>query len=316
MSPPEILVHAAAPSRASDDARYRKEAASILRFECVKRHHILPQTASQGTNTAAFDRTGSSQHAQPSLPQDSNISTDPAPRRHLTNALTTWLTPTLTRPSPTLLVGHTPAPPQHDRLSLRTGDVLINRTPIDHQRPRTAPSGPSTIQETPNPRRALSDSFETPPSIIPDSQSTPLSQHDRKRPLEENSSPSPTHQPNVKRNKPHAEEGFEEWTQPEDTSTPLLPNSAPSSSSTTPAPPISSSSPPLERKNISPSYRRRQTLPPYPKPGNSPFSTHLTPILLRLQRDCTRFTQMVQPRRPIAVLERGHWRFSISAEDA
>ncbi|KAL9055223.1 MAG: hypothetical protein Q9206_003221, partial [Seirophora lacunosa] len=154
MRSPEILVHAAAPSRGSDDTRYRKEALGILRFDCIKRHDILP------TNT---NKTCAGEHVPPTLPQDSNTSTDPAPRLHLTNALTNWATPTFTRPSPKLLVGRTPAPPLRDRASLRAADVLIHRTPVDQQRPKTAPSGPSIIQETPNLPRVLSDSFETPP---------------------------------------------------------------------------------------------------------------------------------------------------------
>ncbi|KAI4088790.1 MAG: hypothetical protein LQ344_005843 [Seirophora lacunosa] len=312
MRSPEILVHAAAPSRGSDDTRYRKEALGILRFDCIKRHDILP------TNT---DKTSAGEHVPPTLPQDSNTSTDPAPRLHLTNALTNWATPTLTRPSPKLLVGRTPAPPLRDRASLRAADVLIHRTPIDQQRPKTAPSGPSTIQETPNLPRVLSDSFETPPSIIPDSQPTPCSQQkNRKRPLEENSSPSPTrHAASAKRSKFCVEEEGEgegedpeEWTQPEDTSTPLLPDPPPSSPSKTTASPTSSP-PSEENTSIIPTYRRRQSFPPYPKPGNGPFSTHLTPSLLRLQRDCKLFTQKVHPLRPIGALERGHWRFAIPA---
>ncbi|KAL9010154.1 MAG: hypothetical protein Q9173_004887, partial [Seirophora scorigena] len=204
-SQPEILVHAAAPSRGSDDARYRKEALGILRFDCIKRHDILP------TNTGALDKTSASGHVPPTLPQDSNTSTDPAPRLHLTNALTNWATPALTRPSPKLLVGRTPAPPLRDRASLRGADVLINRTPIDQQRPKTAPSGPYTVQETPNLPRVLSDSFATPPSIIPDSQPTPFSQQKNgKRPYEENSSPSPTHHASAKRSKARVEEEGED----------------------------------------------------------------------------------------------------------
>ncbi|KAI4124319.1 MAG: hypothetical protein LQ338_004860 [Usnochroma carphineum] len=330
MSGPEILVHAAAPSRGSDDARYRKEALGILDFACVKRHVILPEQTQdkQKIGQAAEETPTSTSHdAPPAVAQESVTSTDPAPRKHLTHAFVTWTTPTptLTRPTPKVLIDRTPAPSFHDRTAISTSDIPIKPTPADQYRPRTAPPDPSAIQETPNVRPALSDSFETPPSVIPDSQPTPPSQKNGKRPFDESSSPSPTHQssPIAKRRKSDGREEFEVWTQPEDTSTPPLLNGAPQSFPTTTtnnnknnAGSASSSSPPPPDENhttqVQPHRcRRRQLFPPPPTPSTKPFTTHLTHTLTLLQKTCPTFIQAVRARRPIAALERGHWRFGI-----
>ncbi|KAL8719683.1 MAG: hypothetical protein Q9225_003338 [Loekoesia sp. 1 TL-2023] len=322
MSPPEILVHAAAPSHGSDDARYRREALGILGFEAVKRHNVLLRQSQHSLQIAEGGRSQSriAQDVGQALGQDSITSTDPIPRHHLTDAFTTWVTPILPRPSPQILVGRTPAPSFYERASAVSGNLQVKHTPADRYRPRAAPSGPSAIQETPHLRRSFSDSFETPPSVIPDSQPTLPSQHHGKRPFEESSSPSPTHRqsPRAKRTKSDIEEELEEWTQPEDTSTPPLKNPPQESSSAPGSPNVSTRSPSPATHHDQPSihsYRRRQVLPPRPKTGNDSFSTHLTPNLQTLQKHCTTFLQTVKPRRTIGMLERGHWHFTISNDD-
>ncbi|KAL9597854.1 MAG: hypothetical protein Q9219_004875 [cf. Caloplaca sp. 3 TL-2023] len=367
MSGPEILVHAAAPSRGSDDARYRKEASGILSgFEIVKRHPVLSRLTEDQRKDVQESWIDRDSNAHQALAQDSIASVDPTPRHHLTNAFTTWLTPTLASPSPQLLVSRTPVPPPlPDELPSRTPNFQVKRTPADQPRPKTAPSGPFAIQETPHLPRSFSDSFETPPSFIEDSQPTLSTQNHGKRPFEDHSSPSPTHYPppGAKRKKRGAEEELEIWTQPEDTSTPPPSNNPqpassanPDSTSATPpltppphiqpptaarrerhhakeqsetwTPPLgATSTPPLPNNpsppspsipnNPSPSpstiYRRRETLPPRPKPGTGPFTTHLTRNLLLLQKHCPTFLQTVTPTRPITTLERGHWCFDIPA---
>ncbi|KAL8936294.1 MAG: hypothetical protein Q9216_005011 [Gyalolechia sp. 2 TL-2023] len=366
MSEPEILVHASAPSRGSDDARYRKEAVAILEFEAVRRHDLPPPKVQIDSEE------------RQALGQDSITSTDPAPRNHLSEALTSWMTPILTRPSTQLLVGRTPAPSFYEKTSTLPGNLQIKRTPADQYRPRTAPSGPVAIEETPRLGHSLSHSFETPPSVIPDSQPV---QDRSKRPFEENSSPSPTHRqsPSSKRAKPDRGDEWGEWTQPEDTSTPPLnepprPSSPSPNHQRSPSPkraqpdgggdseiwtqPEDTSTPPLNNlpqvsssssssnpssPNIPPQpptahppastihedqhpryrygYRRRQALPPRPKPGNQPFSstssstTQVTPNLKILRKVTTRILQSVKPHRTIHPLERGHWRFTIPADD-
>lgn len=339
MSEPEILVHAAAPSRGSDDARYRKEAVAILQFEAVKRHSVFPRKIQRDeTERGIQDRIP--QDAREDLNQDSVTSTDHAPLHHLPDSLTTWVTPILTRPSPQLLIGRTPVPSFYQRSSARSENFQIKRTPADQYRPRTAPSAPVAIQETPRLRHTLSDSFETPPSVIPDSQPVLPLQDRNKRPLEENSSPSPTHQqsPSAKRAKVNEVEGLEEWTQPDDTSTPPLNNlPQPVSLSSTKSTSISSYTPsspnlpaqqlPIKHTPPPPPpaiyedqppryrYRRRQADAPRPKPGNKRPETHLTEPLLSVRKATTRILSTVQPRRPLDTWERGHWRFSIPEDD-
>ncbi|KAL8660951.1 MAG: hypothetical protein Q9202_006075 [Teloschistes flavicans] len=147
------------------------------------------------------------------------------PRQRLIDALTAWTTPTIPRPSPTVLVGRTPAPLKAHQSSNSPDNILVERTPANEYRPSTAPAGPSMIQETPRLRRSYSDSFETPLSVIPDSQlSMPFQHHDNLA-LEMSSSPFPTHQDerSLKKRKVHEdiEEGMEEIISPDDTSTPL-----------------------------------------------------------------------------------------------
>ncbi|KAL8762310.1 MAG: hypothetical protein Q9184_001679 [Pyrenodesmia sp. 2 TL-2023] len=316
---PEILVHAGAPSRGSDDARYRTQASGILSFESAKTHVVLPGPAHGKEAHRATQRSPirTSQEGQHTLAQDSITSTDPAPRIHLTDAFTTWVTPVTARPTPTILIGRTPAPTYIGRTSTPASDVLVGRTPADQQRPRTVPSGPFSIQETPHLRPVVSHSFATPPSAIPNSQPSP-SQQNGTPTFEQSSSPSPTHRPSptAKRKRPDAEQDLEEWTQPEDTSTPPLlsqPQGAPSSSPAADDAALRSSSPSPPDSALPPSYRRRQIGAPPPKTSTNSFTTHVTPGLRYLQRGCARIIETVRPFRPIGVLERGHWRFVIPA---
>ncbi|KAL9028169.1 MAG: hypothetical protein Q9196_003424 [Gyalolechia fulgens] len=313
MSGPEILVHAAASSRLSDDARYRNEAVNILEFEAITRQKLLPLSRKVQIDEECITQED----------QDSITSTDPAPRHRLSGAFTRWVAP------PQLLVGRTPAPSLDERTSTASGKLQIKRTPAHQYRPRTAPSGPWAIQETPRLHHSFPDSVDTPPSIIPDSQPLLSSEHRSKRPFEENSSPSPTHRqsPSPKRTKPDVGAGLEEWTQPDDTSTPPL-NDLPQPSSPSSSPHPSSPDIPPQSPTRDPAttalhddpcprygYRRRQILPRRPKPGDQPFSSHLTPNLILLRKATTRILQTVKPCRALGPLERGHWRFTIPEDD-
>ncbi|KAL8630234.1 hypothetical protein Q9189_004076 [Teloschistes chrysophthalmus] len=256
MDPPEILVHIAAPSHGSDDARYRREALGISAFEPVKKHDVVRQKNGEVTNKArgaSQNRSyaAGSQHSDvqdtinsdgPELRthlingltewtqlENSVTSNDSVPRQHLIDALLAWTTPTNPRPSPSVLVGRTPAPLKIHTSSNNHGNLLVERTPANDCRPRTAPSGPSVIHETPRLRRSFSDSFGTPLSFIPDSQLSKASQSHGKHALEMSSSPSPTQQEerSVKRRRVEEEEedtdeGMEEIIAPDETSTPLL----------------------------------------------------------------------------------------------
>ncbi|KAL8700573.1 MAG: hypothetical protein Q9224_000909, partial [Gallowayella concinna] len=304
MSQPEILVHAAAPSHGSDDVRYRREARAIIQFEAVKRHDILPKPQQQrGTGKNRARPISPQQTSQQSVPQaqDSIISNDPASRHHLTDALSTWVTPPLSRLSPRILVAQTPAPFLLTRTPALTGHVLVEQTPINLQRPRTAPSGPSIIQETPPLRRSFSDAFETPPSEIPDSQPTPhrLHQQHDETTLEASSSPSPTRpdEPPAKRWKEDDGAGglLGDGTPPDDTSTPPL-NDAPSVSSaqSNEKPHATSSSPTAPQSSQLPilAYRRRKIDPPHPEPSlRTVFPSHCTSNLKILRQQCPKILE-------------------------
>ncbi|KAL9036944.1 MAG: hypothetical protein Q9214_005913, partial [Letrouitia sp. 1 TL-2023] len=177
MSPPEILVHVAAPSRRVDDARYRKEALGILAFQSVSRHDILtvapPATAGDDQSDGRYTQIqeGETSSTSQQNPRDSNeTSYDPKPQRKVYQAFDRWAT---AFPPPVQETkgnsNQTPALALPSTILWSRPRVLIERTPAD-TRPRTAPSSSSVVQETPLLRRSLSDSFEAPPSFIPDSQ--------------------------------------------------------------------------------------------------------------------------------------------------
>ncbi|KAL8731107.1 MAG: hypothetical protein Q9166_003635 [cf. Caloplaca sp. 2 TL-2023] len=324
MSQPEILVHAAAPSHGSDDVRYRKEASGVLSFEAVKKHDILP--GGWGGNKTRTTSPGQiSQNTQQSLAQaqDSITSNDPAPRHHVIDALSTWMTPTLPHPSPRILIGKTPDPILLKQAPGLAGHILIEQTPANQQRPQTAPSGPSVIQATPPLRRSFSDAFETPPSEIPDSQPAPYFQQDDDRTFEECSSPSPTRKEErfAKRWKGNDGTGglLGHGTPPDDTSTPpmqdtLQPSPPPANAKiSTPHPPSSASK--ITQSTV-PQYRRRKVDPPPPEPSiRTTVVSHLTSSLNILRQQCTKILQPVRPLRPLHPLERGHWRLNFQFDD-
>ncbi|KAL8714388.1 MAG: hypothetical protein Q9220_001721 [cf. Caloplaca sp. 1 TL-2023] len=327
MSPPEILVHAAAPSHASDDKRYRKEASEILHFQVARRHHVWPVPPD---TCHEDDIARSSEQADQSPAPESITSDHPAPRDQLTELFTSWTTPAAARSSSKSFVGQTPATLLLPSTSAVEGRLLVERTPADQQRPRTAPTGPSIIQETPHLRRSHSDSFETPPSVIPDSQPMPATQqHEKKHVLDQSSSPSPTRQdpPEPKRRKEddtsqeELEHDMTTATPPEDTSTPPIdrrgePQAATSSPPITnpPHPPLPSPQPekppPPPRPPI-PSYRKRTSHAPLPTTPTLNPTTHLTPTLTSLRAQCPTPALAVHPSRPLLNWERGYWIFTI-----
>ncbi|KAL8639293.1 MAG: hypothetical protein Q9228_003657, partial [Teloschistes exilis] len=254
MPPPEILVHIAAPSHGSDDARYRRETLGILAFEPGKRYDVVRQQDGQTTDEEKLANrnksyTGSQEsdvqdiitsdgpelrtHGIDGLTgwttsaqlEDTVTSNDSVPRQELIDALLAWTTPTNPYPSPNVLVGRTLAPLKIHPSSNNPGILLVERTPANDYRPRTAPSAPSVIQETPRLRRSFSDSFGTSPSFISESQLSIAFQNHGKHALEMSSSPSPNQQEEriIKRRRLEGDmdEGMEEIIAPDDTSTPL-----------------------------------------------------------------------------------------------
>ncbi|KAG7008908.1 hypothetical protein G7Y79_00004g014920 [Physcia stellaris] len=185
--PPEILVHISAPSQALDDARYRRELQSFLKFEPVHRQSLTAQNveteprseyedALRQVADATFTSSSSAtSRKKPQIAKDKVVT--PASAICNVSGKPHWK-------SPALIPG-------------TTSHKATNRSRLlqsPQRRPRTAPSGSSGslgIQETPLPPRAQSDSWKTPPSVIPDSQPTPYSLK-RSQPHLQSSSPSPT----------------------------------------------------------------------------------------------------------------------------
>lgn len=316
----ELLVHVSAPSRVSDDARYRNEALGYIEFEAENRHALHLPNAKGVEDSESFasalqvgdsfsDVVWTPQTPAPiaGTPTRSLVQEERANLRMTTLHGATasiewsWSSPEASRgsflPVPATMV-RTPAALNHS--------IHVTRTPAN-VRPRTAPTDPSCIQDTPYLHRAQSDSWETPPSVIPDSQPflQPL-----KRP-HNSSSPSPTNRsasPSPKR----LRKAFESdapgepplqvtATQPESlafvfstsTSAPVsLPSGAPTTFLTIYAPP--------------------------PSPDTLPFKTHLTDSLSIISKHLPTpafFTrlQLQPPLRPLRASERGHWAVPISS---
>ncbi|MCJ1430304.1 hypothetical protein MMC29_008221, partial [Sticta canariensis] len=204
----EILVHVSAQSRASDDARYRREALGYVNFEAGVRHAVLVhenQTPAKPELAFLVAQGGGGSFSDAELsPTTSNLSPQSSsrnsrveqnrtvPGKALVSTTGPGRTPEASRASCShVTLSTTPVLNPWKRLSSKSPFVHVEHTPAN-LRPRSAPTDPSCVQETPCLRRAQSDSWETPPSVIPDSQPSPLH---LKRPLA-SSSPSPNQRSN------------------------------------------------------------------------------------------------------------------------
>ena len=213
--PIEILVHVSGPSRGVDDARYRKEASAFLDFEAVGQHFLLqsekkPTDGPSNKGLSLKSRTENAKRTQLYLLK-SSAPTEHAPSiYHVKNAdilehqsprPVNCLPPQLTTPSVLKLA----APSSETSFVKETPHLLIARTPAPTlPRPRTVPTKTPTSHHHTTLRRTQSDSWQTPPSVIPNSQPTPPSSNHSpletssspilKRPFAFSSSPSPPQQ--------------------------------------------------------------------------------------------------------------------------
>ena len=336
---PEILVHISAPSRASDDARYRRELQGYLDFQPAQRHVLSSRNIGYEYQIEYADAL--EQVADASF----HSSSDPAPTSQVSKsqiANSKLVTPASAAfNNARILLSKTPA--------LVPGTVThkpfyTSRAPASSQRrPRTAPdsfNGSTGIQETPLLRPTQSDSWKTPPSVIPDSQPTPYSQK-RLRTLPQSSSPSPTRSssPTVRKRQrlvsppvlPHLEI---EDRENEDESSPIPTLPAPSSSAyagdeEASSTPVAASIPlPLQPTTSSPVAAPPSTASsvfapssleiwaPRPRTSTEKFRTHITKKLAeltdRLPLSQVYIPQKVWQRRELDISERGHWRISLS----
>lgn len=293
--PIEILVHVSGPSRGPDDARYRKEAQEFLSFEPASTHHLY--TGANGLHlkhphTIDNLRETFLHNLKKTTPAPSAQTIRPSSRtpallgENIHHALP-W---TATHETPKLLIERTPALP----------------------RPRTAPNASTSSQEAPTLRRTQSDSWQTPPSVIPDSQPTPkpndsprlFSSPYLKSPFE-SSSPSPTHHSSPTAKHARVQVTSSPPTAPDRPTSLALPTCPPPIQTSIPASTSPAPSLPLEIH------------PPRPRPSTSHFTTHLTPSLLTISTKLPLskyFTPQLRTR-TLDALERGHWLIPLSTWD-
>lgn len=332
----EILVHVSAPSRASDDARYRREAQGYVHFEAGVRHAVLVHEnyipAKLEPTPLILQGGGGSFSDSKLSPKTSALSTQSSswssrveqkktvPGRALRTITGPGRTPEASRTCFSLLhTSATPALKPRNEISSKSPYIHVEHTPAN-ARPRSAPNDPSYVQETPPFRRTQSDSWETPPSVIPDSQpSLPYP----KRPLL-SSSPSPTHQSNSRSPKrqrrqsssPSIETSSQICRSSPAPTSPSLQLQTSRTSSSTRSTTERHLSPLLESASL-PFVTVMAIYAPPPQPSTEPFKSHITPYLKILVNNLPLITfyipqQLHPPVRALQVHERGHWAFPIA----
>ncbi|MCJ1280530.1 hypothetical protein MMC21_008359 [Puttea exsequens] len=320
MSPPiEILVHVSGPSRGADDARYRREAQGILDFEPLGRHRLcslgstggeVPETEQQST-----DKSSTSEpfllDVQPTISSSEQSAPDgflegtpaAAQKQQASNAQT---------PAPLL-------PPLFSTVPTTikvAPHLLVDRTPaLLPPRPHDAQAEPTPAQVPQNLRRSHSDLWQSPPSVIPNSQPTynisgsgglEISSSPCRKRAWESSSPSPT----------RAED--DEPAKPKRLKLQLASSSSPINAQVGPEPPQPSIGDTAERTPKPLPQPSLEIHPPAPlrSTSPSPYTTHLTPSLLTLSTalpptNCFHPNTYLRTR-PLHPLERGHWLLPLS----
>ncbi len=313
---PEILVHISAPGRVVDDARYRKEALGFLNFNAVARHAVLASDPKErGSRTEAFEAQPAthaeeqllSQEREQTALQISGTKDRANHKRRFLEADKTSKTPGFLKPP--LLQGTTPIAFLPRLKPTKWPFVHIERTPAV-ERPRTAPTSSSSSQETPSLRRTQSDSWEPPPSVVPDSQP---SQQCLKRGIF-SCSPSPTHRgssPCKKRRRqdfpPTSDAARSSYNSPRTVAWEARLEVAASFPSSPPASIFS-----LRPTSSASSITRfpLEIHPPRPPVGTAQFKTHLTLSLTTVSAQLAKHFEPISHVRPLEPLERGHWLLS------
>ena len=202
----EILVHISAPSRGPDDARYRRETLDLLDFEPARRHGILSleeeehDVSGEGLLQKNNDEGRATSGGAADVGGDDQLSEDVDATVSSTADLTSIDVLPVTTAFPPRQIVHSSEPTESRTVKRPISHVLIERTPTippsHHKKLKTITSTPGGSSH----RRTVSDSWETPPSVIPDSQPTPIcrgrpsisSSPCLRNPINPSSSPSPT----------------------------------------------------------------------------------------------------------------------------
>ena len=316
----EILVHVSGPSRGQDDTRYRKEAKAFLDFAPVNEHVITSETLGSGSQSSGnalllfpstYDSTAVNK--QPSLGPSQRIDAIrelfhsridcETPVRNLVriNALDTPAAHNLVSPAlPWTTIKETP-------------HLLIARTPAISRSRATSNAYTSPEKRRPF-QRSQSDSWQTPPSVIPNSQPSQVSPGPQissspvlKRPFDSSyTSEDQASSPSTKRRRRHSPSPCQSFTAPSSSvqrSSQVSEPLAPSSSQQTPSARVNETPLPLE---IWPRLK--------PKVGRATFTTHLTRALRQLSNEPNIQALDIECdlSRPVKTLERGHWEVNIS----
>ncbi|KAA6409889.1 MAG: hypothetical protein FRX48_06502 [Lasallia pustulata] len=184
----ELLIHISAPSRGSDDAKYRKQALGFLGFEAATRHSILPRDGrpkERAYSDGGRSRTGDaatlgqpSEHSQREVTDGDEQETHPYLRAVITpHSPSRTGVPdvpasppppaTPTCPSPTISTSSPPtasSPPQSSPPLI----LPIPQTPLHSLRATAPPASPTPTP--PNPPSHAVRHLEAAPSEVPDSQ--------------------------------------------------------------------------------------------------------------------------------------------------
>ncbi|MCJ1246252.1 hypothetical protein MMC30_003458 [Trapelia coarctata] len=323
----EVLIHISAPSRVQDDTRYRKQAEGYLGFSASRRLDLSPEAnksldqpqagepritpPAANTTDIADDATttdGSSSSSSQNAAEDDRNS----PNLIGSTAEVTFnnrpfsrldLTPAQSRSYLSVLVANG---------NSMTPTVYVERTPII-DRPRTAPTQASPAVKVNQHQRSHSDSWQTPPSVIPDSQPSPNSLK-RSLPLSA-SFPSSTQSasPLAKRqrlqpgDRPPSSDSHSRpmsalqheptASQQEHIGVQIDPPSFPWSDLT--------SQPPIAEIH-----------PPQPETSMAVFTTHVTPALALIASTflITDFYRPSHKVRSVGVHERGYWQLKIGKD--
>ena len=318
----EIRVHVSGPSRGLDDARYRNEARAVSAFESAGRVDILNQhDLNINRNTDSSSPLFSSHSNNHSDTLTTSDSIGPTQRVEAIRGLfTSRLQSETPKASPVRYTAlRTPAAaklasPVLPWTSIKeTPHLLVKGTPFP-PRPQSAPGTPS------NPRKVLarsqSDSWETPPSVVPDSQERVLHQvqvpdSGLKRQLPQ-SSASNTPDPSPTRKRPRTHASSSPAAASLQTQIELLQTQEIGHSTAT-------QSQNGDQTQATQGSGGQQVIWPKRGPvvGNHKFETHMTPRLLKLaSAPNVKLLNIQCPTvRPIGRMERGYWRVDIVTWD-
>lgn len=319
----EILVHASAPSRGPDDARYRKEAQGLLGFEPVKRLDLLPEQWQDESASSVPERL---------LSQGDDwiaVQRPIGPPRDLPSSLIETLekaTPYRASPSDIGIdTSVIPLPPFPCTSKIKAAVPLsaitsppklhVERTPALPCR-RTTPTAIAFSETVSSPCHSKSNSWRTPPSVIPDSQPTgspavrlKISSSPCRKRASQSSPSSSSKQVRELQNRKRRHGQLKSdvtsagW-KGADSDEPLVP--------------LSSREIAQEKRHPD-SYKEvpLEIHPPRPYPSTAHYSTHLTPPLRTLSRTLP-LADLFKPSfqtRSLDKLERGHWYIQIKDWD-